>query len=214
MSKSFFVFKAVLFALLGLAALSRADDEPLIPGGDVYVSERANIWTRSGPGENYRITGSRHVGDQLTFVRYSDNGRFVLVEDGEGQHWMQTLDIQAEPCGKAMVAILQRRSDELESKLANYDSELARQLSEAQAKITELERENGELKASGEEKDASIQQLQAQEREYAYKLETRELDMQMRWWLQGALIALGGAIIGIVFVFIPRPARRQQRKRF
>lgn len=34
--------------------------------------------------------------------------------------------------------------------------------------------------------------------------------MQMRWWLQGALIALCGAIIGIIFVYIPRPGKKSR----
>ncbi len=41
-------------------------------------------------------------------------------------------------------------------------------------------------------------------------LKLKELDMQMRWWLQGALIALCGAIIGIIFVYIPRPGKKKQ----
>lgn len=186
--------------------------EPLKANSDVYVSDSANVWTRSGPGNNYRITGIRHVGDKLKFIRYSDNGKFVLVEDENGQNWMQTNDVQQDPCGKALVDILQKRVDELEYKLANYDTQLSRDYAEASSKLAVLEKENAQLKASDAEKNATIQKLDTQRREYAEKLETRDLDMQMRWWLQGALIALGGAIIGIVFVFIPRPGRKKRER--
>ena len=209
MLKSF--SKIAALALLSLAAnLTLA--EPLKANSDVYVSDSANVWTRSGPGNNYRITGIRHVGDKLKFIRYSDNGKFVLVEDENGQNWMQTNDVQQDPCGKALVDILQKRVDELEYKLANYDTQLSRDYAEASSKLAVLEKENAQLKTSDAEKNATIQKLDTQRREYAEKLETRDLDMQMRWWLQGALIALGGAIIGIVFVFIPRPGRKKRER--
>ena len=38
--------------------------------------------------------------------------------------------------------------------------------------------------------------------------------MQMRWWMQGAIIALAGAIVGVILVFIPRPSRKQKRERY
>lgn len=209
MLKSF--SKIAALALLSLAA-NMTLAEPLKANSDVYVSDSANVWTRSGPGNNYRITGIRHVGDKLKFIRYSDNGKFVLVEDENGQNWMQTNDVQQDPCGKALVDILQKRVDELEYKLANYDTQLSRDYAEASSKLAVLEKENAQLKTSDAEKNATIQKLDTQRREYAEKLETRDLDMQMRWWLQGALIALGGAIIGIVFVFIPRPGRKKRER--
>ena len=43
-------------------------------GGPVYVSDTNRVWTRSGPGEGYRITGNRQIGERMTFKRYSDNG--------------------------------------------------------------------------------------------------------------------------------------------
>lgn len=203
--------KISLSAMLALGLSSQmAISEPLIANSDVYISDRANVWTRSGPGTNYRIKGSKHVGDKVKFIRYSDNGKFVLVEDEEGQIWIQTNDVQQEPCGKALAEILQARVNELENKLANYDTQLAKDYANASAKLAVLEKENAQLRAADNDKNETIQKLDTQRREYADKLETRELDMQMRWWLQGAMIALGGAIIGVIFIFIPRPGRKRR----
>lgn len=203
--------KISLSAMLALGLSSQiAISEPLIANSDVYISDRANVWTRSGPGTNYRIKGSKHVGDKVKFIRYSDNGKFVLVEDEEGQIWIQTNDVQQEPCGKALADILQARVNELENKLANYDTQLAKDYANASAKLAVLEKENAQLRAADNDKNETIQKLDTQRREYADKLETRELDMQMRWWLQGAMIALGGAIIGVIFIFIPRPGRKRR----
>ena len=64
------------------------------------------------------------------------------------------------------------------------------------------------------QKDETIANLDEMRRDYADKLETKELDMQMRWWLQGAVIALAGAIVGIIFIYIPRPNRKVKRERY
>ena len=146
-------------------------------GDEVYVSEAANVWLRTCPSANCRIVQATHVGEKFKFIKMSDDKKFVLVESDNKQLWMQTRDLQTEPCGKAKVEILEGKVAKLQNDLDNYDS---------------------------------IEDLDATRRDYADKLETKELDMQMRWWLQGALIALCGAIIGIIFVYIPRPGKKKQ----
>ncbi len=195
-------------------AAPAAEEPRLQPGDTLYVSDKANVWLRSGPSTNYRIIATRHVGDELKFVRLSENGKFTEIEDETGRYWMQTADVQPEPCGKAQAEILQQQIKVLEDKLANYDSEAARQYNAAAKKLEKLEAENAGLKKTLEQKDATIQNMDQERRDYADRLETKELDMQMRWWMQGALIAFCGAVIGIVFVFIPHPHRKNKRERF
>lgn len=92
----------------------------------------------------------------------------------------------------------------------NYDSIVAKDYQVAKAKVEKLEKENAALKEQLSKQNNQLEDLDATRRDYADKLETKELDMQMRWWLQGALIALCGAIIGIIFVYIPRPGKKKQ----
>lgn len=192
-----------------------ADSNSYVPGGDIYVSDRANVWLRSGPGTHYKITGTKHVGDKLKFVRYSsENNKFIEVQDGEDKYWMQARDLQISPCGHSLTDELQKKIDELTEKLNNYDNELAKELEITKKKLEKVQTERDGLEKSVTEKDATIQEMDKLSRDYADKLETKELDMQMRWWMQGALIAFCGAIIGVLFVFIPRPTRQKKRDRF
>ena len=127
---------------------------------------------------------------------------------------MQTRDLQIEPCGKAKVDLLEGEIANLNNRLENYDSEVAHNYQVAKAKIEKLEKENAQLKDTLAKQNSQIEELDATRRDYADKLETKELDMQMRWWLQGAIIALCGAIIGIICVYIPRPNRKRKMNRF
>ena len=159
-------------------------------GDEVYVSEAANVWLRTCPSANCRIVQATHVGEKFKFIKMSDDKKFVLVEGDGKQLWMQTRDLQTEPCGKAKVEILEGQV--------------------AKAKVEKLEKENAALKEQLSKQNNQLEDLDATRRDSADKLETKELDMQMRWWLQGALIALCGAIIGIIFVYIPRPGKKKQ----
>ena len=176
----------------------------------VYVSEAANVWLRTCPSANCRIVQATHVGEKFKFIKMSDDKKFVLVESDNKQLWMQTRDLQTEPCGKAKVEILEGQVAKLQNDLDNYDSIVAKDYQVAKAKVEKLEKENAVLKEQISKQNNQLEDLDATRRDYADKLETKELDMQMRWWLQGALIALCGAIIGIIFVYIPRPGKKKQ----
>ncbi len=188
--------------------------EDLQEGDAVYVSEMANVWLRTCPSSNCRIVGATHVGDKYSFVKVSPDKKFTLVDNGQKQLWMQTRDLQIEPCGKAKVDLLEGEIANLNNRLENYDSEVAHNYQVAKAKIEKLEKENAQLKDTLAKQNSQIEELDATRRDYADKLETKELDMQMRWWLQGAIIALCGAIIGIICVYIPRPNRKKKMNRF
>ena len=127
---------------------------------------------------------------------------------------MQTKDLQINACGKALVEIYKGKVDELQNTLDNYDSVVAKEYSIAKAKLEKLEKENALLKDTVSKQTSQIEELDNLRREYADKLETKDLDMQMRWWLQGACIAFCGAIIGIIFIYIPRPNRKRNMNRF
>ncbi len=183
-------------------------------GGPVYVSDNNQIWTRSGPGTNYRITGARSIGTKLTLLAYSKDGSFSQVQDEDGNtFWIGTKTLQAESCGRPRIEELSARIAELEQELANYDSKLSRQVQTLTQRNSRLEKENEGMKTAIAQKDHTIDQLDELRRDYEDKLQTRELDMQMRWWLQGAGIALGGAIVGMIFIYLPKPGRNRNKRR-
>lgn len=184
-------------------------------GGPVYVSDKNTVWTRSGPGEGYRVTGKREIGEQLTFRRYSDNGRYAQLADSEGKtFWMPLDTIQPDICGAPLVEQLKGTINDLQYRLDNYDNELAARLKEVEAQLSTMTQENTELKSTLTQRDATIEELDTLYRDASERLETKDLDMQMRWWMQGAIIAFCGAIAGVIFVFIPRPTRKQKRERY
>ena len=213
-SKAAFSLIVALLCLFSSAFAAETETpQTPTPGVTVYVSDHNRIWTRSGPTTRHRITGSARIGDKLTFLEAS--GKFYKVRNENGKEfWMQADTLQVEPCGYTLTEDLQKQVKELTYKLENYDTELSRNYQAAKKRLERLEKENAGMKEAILQKDATIQQLDEQRRSYAESLETKDLDMQMRWWMQGAMIALGGAILGAIFIFIPRPRLKRRRDRY
>ena len=213
-SKTAFSLIVALLCLFSSAFAAETETpQTPTPGVTVYVSDHNRIWTRSGPTTRHRITGSARIGDKLTFLEAS--GKFYKVRNENGKEfWMQADTLQVEPCGYTLTEDLQKQVNDLTYKLENYDTELSRNYQAAKKRLERLEKENAGMKEAILQKDATIQQLDEQRRSYAESLETKDLDMQMRWWMQGAMIALGGAILGAIFIFIPRPRLKRRRDRY
>lgn len=213
-SKAAFSLIVALLCLFSSAFAAETETpQTPTPGVTVYVSDHNRIWTRSGPTTRHRITGSARIGDKLTFLEAS--GKFYKVRNENGKEfWMQADTLQVEPCGYTLTEDLQKQVSDLTYKLENYDTELSRNYQAAKKRLERLEKENAGMKEAILQKDATIQQLDEQRRSYAESLETKDLDMQMRWWMQGAMIALGGAILGAIFIFIPRPRLKRRRDRY
>ena len=213
-SKAAFSLIVALLCLFSSAFAAETETpQTPTPGVTVYVSDHNRIWTRSGPTTRHRITGSARIGDKLTFLEAS--GKFYKVRNENGKElWMQADTLQVEPCGYTLTEDLQKQVNNLTYKLENYDTELSRNYQAAKKRLERLEIENAGMKEAILQKDATIQQLDEQRRSYAESLETTDLDMQMRWWMQGAMIALGGAILGAIFIFIPRPRLKRRRDRY
>ena len=191
------------------------DENGFYIGGPVYVSDKNQVWTRSGPGTNYRITGSRPIGEKMTLLAYSRDRSFVQLQDAEGNtFWMGTKTLQAQSCGQPREQELLEHIAKLEHELATYDTKLSRQVQSLTQKNARLEKENEGMKTSMAQKDSTIEELDELRRDYEDRLQTKELDMQMRWWMQGAAIAFCGAVAGIIFIYLPRPNRKSKRERF
>ena len=183
-------------------------------GQSIYVADDVKVWTRSGPSTNYRVTGYKIPGDEMKFIRYSSDKKFAELSYKNDTFWMSVDNLQANSSGYTKEEMYKSRIKELEDKLLNYDNELSRDLKSANKKLEKLIKQNEGMKVAISQKDETISNLDEMRRDYEDRLNTKELDMQMRWWTQGAIIALCGALVGAIFIFIPRPTKSRRRERF
>lgn len=172
--------------------------------GFVYVSDSTYIWSRRGPGKQYRISGTIPVGTKLQLLQKA-NG-YVEVVNPKGQAvWILADEVQAEESFRSRVPALEEENAKLKFMLDNIDSETVRELKKTSTELKTLKTTHQELLNKSNEQEAKLKELTAANADLESKLETKDQDMQLRWWKQGGLIALIGAIIGVILVYLPRP---------
>ena len=192
-----------------------ADENGFYAGARIYISDKVNALLRAEPAANVRSVGVLHPGDQVIFVAYNKDRRFAQVKANGDTYWMRTGDLQSSPAAVNQLESMQNQMATLKEQidaLSNTDS--GREIEELKAQVESLKEENSNLKQALTQKEESITRLREEAKTSIINAEeNRELDMQMRWWIQGALIALGGAVAGIIFMMLPRP-RRQRLNRY
>ena len=174
----------------------------------VYVTENEGIWTTRGPGKEYMLTGTVRPGDRLEFI--SERKEYYQVIKPNGQEaWIPKKYIQAEKSYRYQVEELTRENAELKYKLDNIDSENARELREKKKELDQLKVAHAALEKEQQSQVEELKEARALKADLDAQLKTREQEMQIRWWKNGALIAGAGAIIGVILVYLPRPRRKR-----
>lgn len=174
----------------------------------VYVSENEGIWTTRGPGKEYKLTGTVHPGDRLEFISEKKDYYQVIKPNGQ-EAWIPKKYIQEEKSYRYQVEELTRENAELKYKLDNIDSENARELREKKKELEQLKIAHAALEKEQLSQVEELKEARALKADLDAQLKTREQEMQIRWWKNGALIAGAGAVIGVILVYLPRPRRKR-----
>lgn len=173
-----------------------------------YVSDESSVWATRGPGKQYKLSGQIKIGERVEVL--SEKNDYVEVRTPKDTIvWIPKREIQREKSNRYKVSKLEEENSSLKYKLDNIDSESMRELKKATEELTRLKKAYTELKQVHEEMEVKMKETAEENEELSSKLETKDQDMQLRWWKQGGLIALIGAIVGVILVYLPRPRRRK-----
>lgn len=173
----------------------------------VYVSDNMDLYATRGPGREYRIAGTVKTGEKLDVLN-EQNGYYQVYTSKGKTLWIPKKDTQTEISYRERVISLERENEILKYKLANIDSETARELKSASMELTTLKKAHEELKTLQSSQEAKLNELTETNEDLESRLETKDQDMQIRWWKQGAFIALIGALVAVILVYLPRPRRK------
>ena len=184
----------------------------------VYVGDHLVITVRSGKGAQYQIIKTAQSGEKLQVLEETDEGyTFIRTEDGT-EGWVRTQYLSKEPVAKnrlvAAEAKLNKLAEQnqklkaelgslkkssgsltkdhqaLSSKLTSQEEEIVR-LKKIAARPIQLDNENRKLQQANVTLEKELQ-LVSQENQILKDRSQRE------WFIAGALVLLGGLIIGLI----------------
>lgn len=201
----------ILFYCLLIPALTQAQET-------IYVGDHLVITVRAGKGAQYQIIKTAQSGEKLQVLEESDEGyTFIRTEDGT-EGWVRTQYLSNEPIAKVRLeaaeiklaklseqnqalkselstlrkssGTLQKDHQALSSKSTSLEEQIS-QLKEIAARPIQLDNENRKLQQANVTLEKELQ-LVSQENQVLKDRSQRE------WFIAGALVLLGGLIIGLV----------------
>lgn len=185
-------FPLILVLATGLQASAIAAER--------YISDELFIYYHSGPGTQYRILGSMNSGTPVTILDRQRQSGYVKVRDPKGREgWLEGKYLTSEPAARERIPALE-----------NALSEAKSTLTEKQVIISQQEQQISQLKQSQQQAQQQLQELQQLNEQFSARLDTREEDLQMRWFIHGGVVLVAGMLMGIVIPFLPRRRKRNQ----
>jgi len=212
---------AVLFLALVVAAQAQAQT------GTRYVTDRTQVELRRGPSTEYRILRYLEAGDRVEVLEQNEGFSRVKVGDGDTEGWIPSASLIAEPIARDRLAAAERnaatareRTAALEEQNRGLERDLAatrteleqtktshgtvsRELADirtASANVVKLHDDNASLQQRLVQRDLEVEQLTAENG----RLTARS---NQNWFVIGALVMLGGIVIGLV-----APTLRRKRR--
>ena len=184
----------------------------------IYVSDHLVITIRSGKGTQYQIIKTAPSGTKLEVLEETDEGyTYIRTPDGvEG--WVRTQYLSKEPIAKVLLERAQARL----TKLAEQNSLLKTEVKSLRKEASTLSAENKNLSGSSKSLDEELAhlkqvaarpiQLENENRKLQQANVTLEKELQLlgqenqvlkdrsnrEWFVYGALVLLGGLVIGLV----------------
>lgn len=191
---------------------------------DRYVSDELSINLRRGPGNDYRITQLLDAGEPVTVIETGDGWTHVRTEGGS-DGWVLTRFLSDEPAARTQLAEMRERVTELEESNASLREELSEVMegsSELGALKKELVAENKALKqelSQIKETSANAVRINRENQEFREQIlsmeseverlrhENQALQSRRDGMKVGAIILLGGILLGLVLPLFRRRSR-------
>ncbi|OOC10737.1 MULTISPECIES: TIGR04211 family SH3 domain-containing protein [Thioalkalivibrio] len=191
-----------------------------------YVSDSLETAVYSSP-QGGRIVSSVDAGDQVQVLE--DDGGYSRIRLPSGNEaWILTRYLQDEPHARERLAEVEEELAEIRSGADDQEGRIAELLDERNALQREVEEQSERMAGMQEEleelRDIAERPQEIQRRnerleeelletreaaeDYRRQVEVMRADSDRRWFMTGAAVAVGSAILGIILTRLPTRRRR------
>lgn len=195
---SFFLFFFLLYPSLAWQQTESDDASQELSSSPYHISDDLYIFMHAGPGRNYRILGSVEAGTAVRKTEKEVTNEFVeIIDDGGRQGWIEAEFLSSQPSRETIIEQLRDDLAQIQSSI----SPLKKQLSDEQQINASLQANLNDAQtqlASAQNDLAKIQSL----------LSEQNHDEEMRTLMVGGGLVAGGALLGVIFVYLPKRRKR------
>jgi len=161
-----------------------------------YISDELFIYMHAGPGTNYRILGTIIAGTDIKITGSEDNGYSEIIDDKNRATWVETKYVTTQAGLRFVVADLNKKI----AASTDFSSQLDGQVNELKSTVNTLTQDKKKL-------TAELSQLTETLAKTRTKIKGQDLDIQKKWFFNGAMVLGVGLILGLI---LPRVFARRR----
>ncbi len=171
-----------------------------------YVSDDLSTWLRSGPGEQYRLSGKIKSGDTVTILQTDSENNYAQVKDQEGRTaWIPLSELSNKPSVRVLVPQLQQQVKQLTEQLANINETWDHRTAEMQHKVSGSDQVINQLKNENTALKDELVVARKKVNAANVQLDDKQRAIIMQWFVYGGGVLCVGLILGLVLPrLIPR----------
>jgi len=164
-----------------------------------YISDELSTWVRSGPGDNYRLTGTLNAGEEVTLLQTNNNTHYGQIRDAKGRTvWIPLSQLSNEPSLRTRVPELEQQVKDLTDKLANIDDSWNQRTADMQQKVAGSDNAINNLKAENQKLKTQLIVAQKKVDAANVQLDDKQRTIIMQWFMYGGGVAGVGLLLGLL----------------
>lgn len=171
-----------------------------------YVSDELSTWLRSGPGEQYRLSGKIKSGDKVTVLQKDSDNKYAQIRDQEGRTaWLPLSELDDKPSVRTLVPQLQQQVQQLTKQLANINETWNQRTADMQHKVAGSDDAINQLKNANNALKDELAIARKKVNAANIQLDDKQRAIIMQWFVYGGGVLGVGLILGLVLPrLIPR----------
>ncbi|PIJ49489.1 hypothetical protein BL250_12885 [Erwinia sp. OLTSP20] len=175
-----------------------------------YVSDELTTWLRSGPGDQYRLTGTVNAGEAVTLLQTNENTHYGQIRDANGRTaWIPLSQLNNQPSLRTRVPQLEQQVKVLSDKLNNIDSSWNQRTADMQKKVAASDGIINGLKNENEQLKNQLIVAKKKVNAANVQLDDKQRAIIMQWFMYGGGVAGIGLLFGLL---LPHMIPRRKRK--
>ena len=179
---------------------------------DKYVTENVDIYLRRGPGTQYAYSNTVKVGQRVTELGKSTDGKFTRIQLPNGNSaWIESNKLKDQPSFKELMPSLEAQLAEYKDKVDNAEKnqqnairDYVEKLQKAEQSIESLQAKNNELEQLNKQQEIKLESMLNQ-------VDDKRRDLIVTWFTYGGLVAGGGLLLGLILPAIIPGRRKKDR---
>ncbi len=178
-----------------------------VQGADRYISDQLFTYMHSGPSAQFRIIGSANAGSTVKLIQNSSG--YSKIVDAKGRTgWIDTKFLTAQTPASLRLPQVEKALNEAQNALKTIADKNQVTLDSKQQTLSKHIKTNKQLMSQRQDLVDQIKTLKTQNDQLQTRIDNQSEEVEMQWFIKGALVIFAGIVIGLIVPNLPRRKKK------